>query len=680
VEGPGNIIEVDESGLTAGRGYKHDNKYAISYTNYFTKNYKQRNVVIAPGQTFCVLTCSTPGETVLTAYAPEVYNAENGKVTVRVLWGDGRFLFPQPAVTRCGTEYALTTTITNAANGPDLTTGGFRVRYRLLDGPPATLTSRLGAGAATNPATGGGQEIETSLDANGSATVQLLERDARPGKSRIAIEVVRPSDTGSGAPVVVARKDTVVEWADPKVSLSIAAPKVASLNATYPVTVSLENESGAGSKDVQVKVTLSDGATLAKSEPPPVRQDANGALYFAVPPVGGKTNQSVMLDVKPARLGQVTVIADAVTTDGMQATHKATTKIDQGRLQVAIEAPPVALTAEPIPFKVAVTNSGATPAENVNVWAQFDNGLTYPSPQNPVELSAGTIGPGQTKMIDLPLTAKVPGHFAVRANATGDGNLSARANPVGVDVKRAELTATAAGPKMVYLNQEFDWTITVGNLSETPVSNTVVRAKIPPEVRVTAASDGGKVGPGTIEWKVSDLKPNEQRAIKVSATALKLTAKASLSVSVVADVVNGTQLVGDPLAAKADSAVAIIGTPALVLNVATPPATLEVGKTLTYQIQVKNQGTVSARTVDVTAYVPAELKAVQGTGPNAARVDATGKVTFPTVDELKPGATLTLTVQAQGAQLGDARFRAEVKAAHLTKALQEEQSTKVTGK
>ncbi len=71
---------------------------------------------------------------------------------------------------------------------------------------------------------------------------------------------------------------------------------------------------------------------------------------------------------------------------------------------------------------------------------------------------------------------------------------------------------------------------------------------------------------------------------------------------------------------------------------------------------------------------------MQGTGPNAARVDATGKVTFPTVDELKPGATLTLTVQAQGAQLGDARFRAEVKAAHLTKALQEEQSTKVTGK
>src|SRR5262245_15489468 len=29
VDGPGNIIEVDESGLYAGRGYKVDNKYAV---------------------------------------------------------------------------------------------------------------------------------------------------------------------------------------------------------------------------------------------------------------------------------------------------------------------------------------------------------------------------------------------------------------------------------------------------------------------------------------------------------------------------------------------------------------------------------------------------------------------------------------------------------------------------
>ena len=34
IEGAGNIVEVDESGLLPGRGYKVDNKYAVSYTDW----------------------------------------------------------------------------------------------------------------------------------------------------------------------------------------------------------------------------------------------------------------------------------------------------------------------------------------------------------------------------------------------------------------------------------------------------------------------------------------------------------------------------------------------------------------------------------------------------------------------------------------------------------------------
>src|SRR5580698_5101158 len=59
VDGPGDIIEVDESGFYAGRGYKVDNKYAVTYTKYFGANITGGNkdprddVVISPGQTFC---------------------------------------------------------------------------------------------------------------------------------------------------------------------------------------------------------------------------------------------------------------------------------------------------------------------------------------------------------------------------------------------------------------------------------------------------------------------------------------------------------------------------------------------------------------------------------------------------------------------------------------------------
>jgi uncharacterized repeat protein (TIGR01451 family) len=345
-----------------------------------------------------------------------------------------------------------------------------------------------------------------------------------------------------------------------------------------------------------------------------------------------------------------------------------------------IEAPAVALAGEPIPFRVAVTNGGATAAENVNIFATFDAGLSYPSPQNPVELAAGNLDPGQTKTLDLPLTAKATGHYSVRATATGDGNISAKADPASVDVQRAEVSAAATGPNLAYLNQEFDWTVTVTNTAETPVSNVVVRGTIPQEVRVKSASAGGKIGAGSVEWKLPDLKPHEQKTLKLTVETLKLSSHATMTVAVLADVVNGTQLVGDPLGAKAESSVAIIGNPALVLNVATPPAAVEIGKRLTFQIQVKNQGTVAARAIEVTGFAPAELRAIKGSGPVEARIDANGTITFPAVDELQPGATLNYTVQVEGAQIGDTRFRAEVKAAHLSKALQEEQATRVTPK
>jgi uncharacterized repeat protein (TIGR01451 family) len=691
LDGPiGNIIEADESGVFLGRGYKVDNKYAVTYTNYVTKTITRGNkdpgddVCIAPGQTFCVISSAVPGETVVTAYAPEVFNWDNGRVVVKICWGDGRFSYPQPAVVRTGGEHTLRTTVaTTAAEGVP---SGYRIRYTVIDGPPAVLVSKSGSGTGASQSGSGSKETETFTDANGEAAVQLVQPKAVVGKSRIAIEIVKPSETGTGQGTVVGRKETIVEWADPRMHLAVNAPTGAGLNGTFPVTVSLENDSAVDSRDAQVKISLSDGATLAQSEPPPISQDAAGTLLFTIPPVSGKAKQEVVLQVKPARFGQVSVTATASTSDGLQATQRATTRIDQGKLELHVEAPSAALAGEQIPFKLAVTNTGVVPAENATLWVKVDDGSKGAATQNPTELSAGSIAPGQTKVVDFPLTARQAGRVGVRASVTADGGLTASSDPVALDVRKAELAASVTGPKLVYLTQDFDWTVTVANRGEASVANVVVRATLPAEVRVKSAGDG-KVGAGSIEWKFAELKSGEQRTLKVTAEAAKLNDKATLSVAVLADATNGSRTVGDPVGAKADSTVAIIGTPALALELATPPGLVDVGKRASFQVRVKNQGTVSARKVDVTAFAPPELKAIRGyrpipgsQQPSEARIDGTGKIVFPTVDELKPGETLTFTIDVEAAQAGDARFRAEVQAAHLNNTLKEEQSTRVTGK
>jgi hypothetical protein len=84
--------------------------------------------------------------------------------------------------------------------------------------------------------------------------------------------------------------------------------------------------------------------------------------------------------------------------------------------------------------------------------------------------------------------------------------------------------------------------------------------------------------------------------------------------------------------------------------------------------------------VEITALVPPELRAIRATGLADGRIDVNGKISFPPIDELRPKQTLAYTVDVEALQTGDARFKAEVKAAHLKQPLQEEQATRVTAR
>src|SRR5579871_3247255 len=97
VEGVGNIIEVDESGIFPGRGYKLDNKYAVSYTNYCEHRLTRGNanaaddLVIRPGQSWCAISSAVEGDTYVTVYAPGIANWEKGRVFTTYHWVDANW-------------------------------------------------------------------------------------------------------------------------------------------------------------------------------------------------------------------------------------------------------------------------------------------------------------------------------------------------------------------------------------------------------------------------------------------------------------------------------------------------------------------------------------------------------------------------------------------------------------
>src|SRR5262245_13177330 len=140
LEGVGNIVEVDESGFLAGRGYKVDNKYAVSYTDYFEHTITRGNdnpdddFVIHPGQSWCIISSPIEGETRLTVLAPEIHDWDHRAVTVSMHWADCRWQIPAPAVARAGMPYTLTTHLFRHSDRAPVP--NYRVRYTLLDGGP----------------------------------------------------------------------------------------------------------------------------------------------------------------------------------------------------------------------------------------------------------------------------------------------------------------------------------------------------------------------------------------------------------------------------------------------------------------------------------------------------------------------------------------------------------------
>src|SRR5581483_6187598 len=135
---------------------------------------------IRPGQTWCVVSSAVEGDTHVTVYCPEIYNWDKHKVFVTKHWVDAEWIFPKPAINRAGTEHVFTTSIFRHTDKQPLT--GYRVRYRILDGPPAKFLQ------------GGGQEAIVVSDLNGHANVTLTQVAPVMGINHIGIDIIRPPD------------------------------------------------------------------------------------------------------------------------------------------------------------------------------------------------------------------------------------------------------------------------------------------------------------------------------------------------------------------------------------------------------------------------------------------------------------------------------------------------------
>ena len=650
LEGPGQIIEVDEGGIYPDRGYKVNEKYAVSYTGYLQHKFDRGNkdpkddFVVNPGQTFCIVTCAKEGETRVTAYVPAIYDMDKNRMTVTNYWLDAQWKIPEPQQARKVAR--LVTKVFKASDSQPLQ--GYRVRYRVLDGQPALF-------ANTN-----GPEIDATSDSLGNGIVELRQQTPQMGFTRIGLELIRPPDLGSvtGAGVVVLRGETTVEWVGSGLTLSKIGPSVVSINSDFDYQLTVTNTSRSPSDPLTIEDDLPAGMQFVSADPMPVGQEGTRLIWTLLPlPAGGA--KAINLKVRATRGGQYNNLARVIDQDRIKAAEAFfTTTATSPSLKVSATAPATGYVNGDVPFTVRVENTGDAPASNVIVTSNYDDGLVFyyngqPSPDRSVAMSPFNLAPREARDFTLNLKAVKAGQLGVRVGASADGGLRDETS-AAVNIVRLSLNLQQKGPDKRYVSGRFIWQILVENNSDQPIENVVIRDTLPPEVRLVRAYDNGQQVGNDVVWNLGALERNGRRQLRVEVEAREVTRKATNKV---------VATFGPNLVERSEADVELRGIPALLMMAeqSDRKGTITLGDTTSYSVTLNNTGSQKVGRIVLRVKTSQELRILKAIAPDGSPGQIQGDtIIFNTMNDLLPNSTYNYQLEIEGVSVGDGRIFIEL--------------------
>ena len=588
LEGVGSIIEVDESGCLPGRGYKTSNKHGVSYTCCSTTRITRGNedpnddFLISPGQTWCVITSPVEGDSHITAFAPAIANWDKSKQYVTCRWIDANWEFPPNAAIRFGTEHVLTTKIFRHTDRQPL--ANYRVRYRVVDGPAATLSTARRQG---------GSEVVATSDLDGLAHASIKQLQPQLGTNRVKVEIIRPPDptAPSGVGLVIDSREITVDWLAPQISLEHTAPPTVGLNQEVTVTSAIKNIGRIESRSQTVTSLIPDGFQFVRSTPPPAARDGLRLTWTLGSLPAGQTN-TVQAVYQAFRPGSVTSCATVDSEEGLKDERCTNILVTSPALKVSINAPVSGLVNVPISYQVIVANPGTGPVTNVRIESAFDQALEHGSKANPLELAIGTLAAGESRNVTLVLTPRVPGNLNNRLTATGDG-VRADTTSHTVLVSEPKMSMSVDGPQSRYQGRPAEFTVRVKNPSiDIPLTNVMVRNRLPQELSFVTASQGGQLMGTEVVWNLGTLRPGEEKVLLLTTRTQQVTPTTVQQFVATAD---------PGLNVQAQKEIQILGLPAFRLEMKDDVDPVPVGGRTVYRINVTNTGSLPANDLVLVA-------------------------------------------------------------------------------
>lgn len=352
------------------------------------------------------------------------------------------------------------------------------------------------------------------------------------------------------------------------------------------------------------------------------------------------------------------------TQVGFQPELCTAAKVAVPKLEVALEGPREVLICDPIAVRAIVRNGGTAHLPDVKLEGPLPEGLKMEDGSKEVAASdIGTLGPGESKEIQIRLKADHRGTFPLHASARSKG-IAAEANAevvVREPVLAIETSATPATEQGGPARSE----VTVQNRGDGPAPETVVRVEVPQGVKVVAMNPEGRTEGNAVTWDLGTVGPGENRKL-----SLEFTSGAPGTVSM-------TIRAKGHCAPEVQGAVAteFRGIPAVLLEVVDDPDPVAVGGSVTYSVTITNQGTVPLSNIRLTCGLEPAMEYVSSDGPSREGRHDESRVEFQPMASLEPKASATWKIAVKARSAADVRFKASVTTHEVPRPVEETEST-----
>jgi uncharacterized repeat protein (TIGR01451 family) len=635
------------------------------------------DLYIRRGEAWITVTSPVEGTSHVSVVAPEVVPWDGRLLEATIYWIDALFGYPPPSINPAGSQHILTTTVVRQSNqAPHV---GWIVRYQIVGGPPAGF---IPDGSAV---------VEVLTNAAGQASAEIAQKQPAHGTNNIAIQVIRPAGP-DGERLVMGSGSTLKTWTAADISVHKTGPATAAIGATVTYRIEVSNPGDLVANDVALSDETPDNFTYLNSTPP--AEVLGKRLSWRLGPLTAGQKQVVEVNFRAMRQGSVANCAEVTAAGGLKASDCATTTVVAPTIDLDVTNPPEVAVGSDVTFEIAYTNRSQMTASGLIIKDRFGPGLEHEI-SSPIKRTLDPLEPGKTERIGVTFHVTRAGRLchtvqilsAEGVLATKEACVTAVA-PAGQPpvsqppLEHPGVSVKNTGPAQGTVGQMATFSITVTNTGSQALTNITVVDRADAGLEANRASEGAKRQDGSLAWTIPSLPPGQHTDFEIEYRCMApsrlcnrvvVTSREGATGNAEAWIdVRPQQPVTPPVTPPSAS-------PKLSLTVAALYQMVTVGKEVTYEIRVKNDGSGPDKQAVVAVTVPAGmvLDTLQTSGPT--KLDSYEKqiARFQPSAEIGPGATLTYRVRVIAKQPGIFHLLVDVSGPSLPQPLHADETTEV---